>query len=87
MNLEKRISKLEDNISKTHIDPNLDRELTEWFKSNPEYNPFAQSENNNGVVMPEHLNRAFMCRIDKLSCERNLESTFCNLSEIDKKFF
>ena len=87
MNLEKRINKLEENISKIYLDPRVDVELTEWFNANPEYNPFAQSECNDSVVMPDHLEEAFERRMYKLFKERNLQPVLCNLPKIYKELF
>ena len=85
MNLEKRINKLEENLSKMYIDPNVNAELTEWFKSNPKYVLFAQPENINDIIMPEHLNQAFTYRMEKLFKERNLQPNFSNLLKIYKE--
>lgn len=87
MNLEKRINKLEENISKIYIDPRVDAELTEWFKANPEYNPFVQPKEINEDIMPKNLRQAFMCRMEKLFKKRNLEPTLCNLLKIYKELF
>ncbi len=82
MNLERKIRKLEEKISKMHIDPSLAAELTEWFKSLPGYLVFAQPESNNGVVMPEHLSQAFGCIIDRIFVERKLQPSLCNFLKI-----
>ncbi|NGX34816.1 MAG: hypothetical protein K1060chlam1_01173 [Candidatus Anoxychlamydiales bacterium] len=87
MNLEKRINKLEENISKMYVDPRVDAELTEWFKSNPEYNPFAQSKEGNEDIMPEKLRQAFMYRVQKLFKEKNLQPNFSNLLKIYTDLF
>ena len=82
MKLERRIKKLEELFVQTDIDPKLDAELKEWFKSPPEYYPFRQPECNNGVVLPEHLSQAFQCRIDHRIREKNLNYDLCGLAEI-----
>ena len=87
MNLEKRIHNLEKDVAKRYIDPRVDAELTEWLKAYLQYNHFAQPENNNGIFMPERLNQALMCRMQKLFKERNLEPTLCNLLKIYEDLF
>ena len=82
MNLEKRISKLEEKISKTYTGQGLVEELTEWFRSHPGYLVFAQPESNHGVIMPEHLGQAFGCIMNRTFAERNLKPTSCNLLKI-----
>lgn len=73
--MEQRVEKLENHFLKTYVDPKLDAELTEWFKSNPEYSPISQPEHNNGVVMPEHLSQAFSCRIENMFSKKKLEQS------------
>ncbi len=87
MNLEKRINKLEENISKMYIDPRVDAELKEWLKANQEYNPFAQSKEGTEDIMPENLRQSFICRMEKLFKESNLQPNFCNLLKIYEKLF
>ncbi len=87
MKKEQRIKKLEEDISKTYVDPSLDTELTEWLKLNAGYNSFAQTENNNGIIMPEHLNIAFSHRMEKLFAEKNIQPNLSSLLKIYKEHF
>ena len=87
MKFERRIEKLEECFLKTDIDPKLDAELMEWFKSHPEYYPFRQPEHNNGAVFPDRLNQAFLCRIAHMLSERNLDRNLCGLLEISESLY
>jgi len=82
MKLTQRIKNLEDNMTKTQVDPKMKAELIDWFKEHPGYLLFAQPENNNGVVMPEHLSWVSGCIIDGIFEEKKLPSTLSSLLEI-----
>ena len=64
-----------------------DKELSEWFKSHPEYHPFTQSEGNNEIVMPDHLSQAFICRMKNLFVEKKLKNNLSNLLKIYPDLF
>lgn len=81
MNMQKRIEKLEGVLLNADLDPQLDIELTEWFKSHPDYQPCAQPENNHNIVIPEHLGRAFQCRVDYVLKKKNFKPNLCSLVE------
>jgi hypothetical protein len=82
MSLEGRISKLEETIAKTHIDPKVDAELREWFKAHPGYRLLSQPKDPNEGGMPKYLLDALICRTKALLAERNLEPFASNLPEI-----
>ena len=82
MNLGKRVDRLEESMSKTHVDLEAESELKGWFKSHPKYYVFAQTEHNDGVVMPEYLSNAFTCRVNMLCAERNLTPSLSGLINV-----
>jgi len=82
MNIKKRINQLEKNISKTYVDPVLEVELIAWLKKHPNYHIFAQTENNNGVDMPEYLSNIFMQILNRTFEENNLQPSGYNLLKI-----
>ena len=82
MSLGKRVDKLEESISKTHVDLRAEAELVGWLKSHSKYYVFAQPEHNDGAVMPECLLSAFACRVNMLCAERNLPPCLCSLVNV-----
>ncbi|HEY4832554.1 MAG TPA: hypothetical protein VIH61_08365 [Waddliaceae bacterium] len=81
MKFNRRIEILEKNSLKPDLDPLLDSELTNWFKSHPDYQPGTQPENNNGVVMPKHLCHAFQHRIAYVLKQKNHSHNLCGLTK------
>lgn len=79
MKFDRRIEILEKILIQPDLDPVLDSELTNWFKAHPNYQPGAQPENNNGVVMPEHLSFAFQHRIAHVLGQKNHPVNLCGL--------
>lgn len=81
MKFERRLENLEEIVLKTKLNSKLDAELSEWFKTHPEYQPFAQPEHNE-VLMPDHLCTAFRQRIEYIINEKNYPLNLCSLIKL-----
>lgn len=86
MTFEKRLTDLEKTVDKIELDPKLDKELSEWFKANPEYHPFVQTEDGKDI-MPKKLGNALRNRMKYLCKKHNLDVSLSNLLKIDEDVF
>ncbi len=82
MSLKERINKLEETISKTYVDADLETELIEWFKSHPGYIVWLGPEDNNGLFMPEHLSQTFGCILNRALANSTFKSGGSRLVEV-----
>jgi hypothetical protein len=82
MNIGRRLERLEGAMLIAELNPQLELELSAWFKIHPNYVPGIDAQGNEGVEMPDYLVEAFFCRAKYMMKKKNLIPHLCSLLDI-----